>query len=142
MIDAMNKVTFPGYYTSLVKIAEFIRKASEEAGFDSATSYHIELAIDEAVTNIIEHAYGGEGVGDIECMYSVDKKGLTIKLQDHGQPFLPHDVATPDIKAPLKKRDNHGLGLFLIKQLMDEVSFCFDEIDGNTLVLVKFKEQD
>ncbi len=142
MMDAANKVTFPGYYTSLVKIAEFIRTASQEAGFDSATSYHIELAIDEAVTNIIEHAYGGEGVGEIECMYQVDHQGLTIQIRDHGQPFLPHAVATPNITAPLKKRDNHGLGLFLIKQLMDEVSFDFEPTVGNTLTLVKHKEQD
>lgn len=141
MGNARSKAIFPGYYTSLVKIAEFVRKGTQTAGFDSATSYHIELALDEAVTNVIEHAYGGEGIGDIEIDYHINSKRLTIQIIDHGQPFIPEQVDKPDIHAPLAKRENHGLGLFLIKSLMDEVHFEFDEEAGNKLVLVKYKEK-
>ena len=140
MVDAKNKATFPGLYTSLGKIAAFIRDASKQAGFDSATSYQIELAVDEAVTNIIEHAYGGENEGDIECAYHIDRKGLTIYLRDNGQPFQPENIATPDISAPIENRNNHGLGLFMIRELMDQVFFEFNQKTGNCLKLVKHKD--
>lgn len=140
MIVEKNEATFPGYYSSLVKIAELIREASYEAGFDSAATYHIELAIDEAVTNIIEHSYGGEGIGDIEIKYCIDESGLTIQLKDHGQPFNPDQIHTPNTLAPLAERENHGLGVFIIRKLMDEVHFDFSEAQGNTLILVKYKE--
>lgn len=135
-----NEATFPGNYSSLVKIAEFIRGASHEAGFDSATTYHIELAIDEAASNIIEHAYGKEGVGKIEISYLNSSSGLTIFLKDHGQPFSPDQIAAPDTKAPLQDRENHGLGIFIIRKLMDEVHYSFDNTEGNVLTLVKYKD--
>jgi serine/threonine-protein kinase RsbW len=141
MCAVKNKATFPGYYSSLVKIAELVREASEKAGFDSATTYNIELAVDEAVTNIIEHAYGDEGIGDVELEYLIDETGLTIDLRDHGQPFFPEEVETPDIQAPLEKRENHGLGIFLIRQIMDEVHYRFDEAKGNRLTLIKHRDK-
>jgi serine/threonine-protein kinase RsbW len=142
MVDEKNEATFPGNYSSLVKIAEFIREAAHEAGFDDAVTYHIELAIDEAVTNIIEHAYGAEGIGDIEIDYVLNDAGLVIHLRDHGQPFQLDKVKSPDIKAPLSKRENHGLGVFIIHKLMDEVHYDFNQIRGNTVTLVKFKDNN
>ncbi len=141
MGDFRNRAVFPGYYSSLVKVAEFVRKGTHEAGFDTAASYHIELALDEAVTNVIEHAYGGEGNGEIELEYLIEPKRLTFLIRDHGQPFHPEDVNDPKIDAPLGDRKGHGLGLYLVKCLMDEVHFEFDLTAGNKLILVKYKEQ-
>ncbi|MCE5209700.1 MAG: ATP-binding protein [Chloroflexi bacterium] len=140
MGDIRDRAIFPGNYSSLVKVAEFVRKGTQEAGFDSAVSYHIELALDEAVTNIIEHAYGGEGKGDIELEYYYEPKRLTFQVIDHGQPFRPEDVNKPNINAPLSDRKSHGLGLYLVNCLMDEVHFEFDLTTGNKLILVKYKE--
>ena len=137
---AEGKATFPGYYASLADVAAFIREAAYQAGFDNATIYNIELALDEAVTNIIEHAYGAEGVGEIELAYRTDEAGLTITIQDYGQPFDPEAVQIPDIHASLQERENHGLGVFLIRRLMDEVHFSFSQTRGNSLVLVKYKD--
>ena len=141
MEDAQRQATFPGSYDSLTGIAEFFRCATQEAGFDDAAAYQIELAIDEAATNIIEHAYGGEGRGEIECAYQVTEKGLTIFLKDHGLPFDPDLVNSPDILATIEKRNNHGYGIYLIRKLMDEVSFEFSKRKGNLLILVKYKVQ-
>lgn len=135
-----NKATFPGYYSSLVKVAEFVRKGTQEAGFDSAISYHIELALDEAVTNVIEHAYGGEGKGDIELEYYIEPERMIFEIVDHGQPFHPEKINKPKLNAPLDDREGHGWGLYLVQCLMDEVHFEFDLIAGNKLILVKRKE--
>ncbi|MEM5775464.1 MAG: ATP-binding protein, partial [Anaerolineaceae bacterium] len=90
--------------------------------------------------NIIEHAYGGEGRGDIELEYIVEPHRLTFLITDQGQPFQPEQVDAPDINAPLNDRKGHGLGLYLVNCLMDEVHFEFDSAAGNKLILVKYKE--
>ena len=139
MSEIVNSAIFAGYYKNLAKIAEFIQQAAQDAGFDSATIYQIELAVDEASSNIIEHAYGGEGIGNIECSYEISPSSLTIKLKDYGKPFDPKEIEEPDLNAPLYKRGNHGLGLFFIRELIDEVTFHFDQENGNTLTLVKYR---
>lgn len=140
MAEIRNKAIFPGFYSSLAKVAEFVKDATLTAGFDTKVSYHIELALDEAVTNVIEHAYGGEGRGDIEVEYIVEPERLTFLITDHGQPFRPEGVSKPRINGPVGNRKGHGLGLFLVNCLMDEVKFEFDLSAGNRLILVKNRE--
>lgn len=135
----MKTITLPGRYENLVKISEFVRLAAQEAGLDSFAIYSVETAVEEACSNIIEHAYGGEGRGDIECTCSIDPSGLTIRLQDHGKPFKPESVPEPDVRAPLKKRPAHGLGLFIMRKWMDDVQFEFSPESGNVLTMLKRK---
>lgn len=95
------------------------------------------MAVDEACSNIIEHAYGGEDKGEITCTCKVNKQGLTIELDDNGKPFDPEVIADPDMSGDLEDRPSHGLGLFFIRQWMDEVEFEFKENHGNHLTLFK-----
>jgi serine/threonine-protein kinase RsbW len=131
---------FPGRFDSLAKISAFVVRAAKAAGLGSAAVYAVEMAVDEACTNIIEHAYGGEGLGDIECTCRVDTYGLTVALRDRGHPFDPSGVSEPDINASLEERKEGGLGLYLMRKLMDEVHFEFDPDCGNVLTMVKRKE--
>lgn len=130
--------SFPGRYASLEKIGAFVRKGAEKAGFDHFAIYSIEMAVDEACSNIIEHAYGGEGLGKIHCTCSFSGSSFTIVLQDTGQSFDPAKVPSPNLSANLEDREAHGLGLFFIRKWMDEVYF---ESSGkhNTLTMVKHK---
>jgi serine/threonine-protein kinase RsbW len=130
---------FPGRYTSLADISEFIAQAAQEAGFDSKDIYTVKLAVDEACTNIIEHGYGGEGIGKIECYYSFDTEALTIKLRDWGGTFDPNDVPDPDFNVPLENLQPRGAGLYFMRKLMDKVQFSFNEKEGNQLIMVKKK---
>jgi serine/threonine-protein kinase RsbW len=131
---------FPGWFESLGKIAEFVTRAAAAAGLGTTATYAVEMAVDEACTNIIEHAYGGEGRGDIECTCQVDNEGLIVTLRDSGRPFDPSAVPEPDINASLGERQEGGLGLYLIRKLMDEVHFEFSSDTGNVLKMVKRKE--
>jgi serine/threonine-protein kinase RsbW len=127
---------FPGRFDSLPAIADLAGRAAEAAGMDSQTIYAVQLAVDEACSNIIEHAYGGEDVGEIECTFEVDSGGLRLVLHDHGRPFNPASIPEPDLVSQLESRKVGGLGLYLIRKIMDEVKFEFDG-SGNTLTLVK-----
>lgn len=135
----MKTIILPGRYENLAKICDFVRQAAQEAGLESFAVYSVETAVEEACSNIIEHAYGGEGRGDIECSCGVDDDQLVIYLRDTGKPFDPKAVRDPQICAPLKKRKDHGLGMYFIRKWMDEVRYEFLPGKGNILVMTKRK---
>ena len=135
----MTSRTFPGRFESLATIAEYVRSEAKAAGLSFKESFELETAVDEAVSNIIEHAYGGEGIGEIFCTCNQIEDGVQIILEDYGQPFDPSCVPSPDLNAQLKNRKNHGLGYFLMCQLMDDIQFEFTE-NKNRLTLTKRKK--
>ncbi|NIV28295.1 MAG: hypothetical protein GWN58_01915, partial [Anaerolineae bacterium] len=88
-------LTFPARYDSLAAIDEFVSRAAEAAGLDERAVYAVQMATDEAFSNIIKHAYGGEGRGVIECTCRVDADRLIVTLRDHGRRFDPASVPEP-----------------------------------------------
>ena len=131
---------FPGRFESLAAISEFVTGAAEIAGLDARATYAVQLAVDEACSNIIEHAYRSEGQGSIECTCRISEEGLTIMLRDYGHPFDPDNIPAPDVNACLDERPGGGLGLYFMRQLMDEVHFELTPNLGNVLTMVKRKE--
>jgi len=133
----MEHANFPGRYENLEKICDLVTNQATQAGFDDTAVYAIQTAVDEACSNIIEHAYHGEDCGTIDITVLVDDGCLTIRLIDQGIPFDPANIPEPDISASLKERDNHGLGLYFMQKLMDVIHFEFSEDTGNVLTMVK-----
>lgn len=132
---------FPGRFESLVDIRKFIFQAASEAGFDEKDIYAVELAVDEACSNIIEHAYGGEDKGDIECTCNDLDESLEIVIRDEGRPFDPTAVTPPDFSVALSELKPRGAGLFLIQNIMDDVNFRFSKTHGNELRMLKHKKK-
>lgn len=132
---------FPGRFDSLVPISDFVTQAAEDAGLSQRAVQAVQLAVDEACSNIIQHAYGGEGRGDIKCTCQIDETGLTVILHDEGQPFDPNSIPAPDRSPDLEACTGGGLGLFFMRQLMDEVRFDFDQQTGNVLTMTKYREE-
>ena len=145
-MDVENKycsrktAVFPGRYDSLTGIVDFVTTAAETAGLNARDVQAVQLAVDEACSNIIQHAYGGEGRGDIECTCCIGADGLTMTLTDHGASFSPHDVPIPDLGADLEGRMEGGLGIFIMRKMMDEIRFAFAPESGNVLTMVKRRE--
>ncbi len=131
--------TFPARFDSLAPIAEFIIQAAESAGLDDRQIYAVQLAVDEACSNIIQHAYGGEERGEITCTYHITDEGVTIILHDDGRPFNPAAVPEPPKPTDLDMCTGGGLGLYFMRQLMDKVHFEFAPDSGNTLTMTKYK---
>jgi len=135
----MPSKNFPGSFSSLEKISDFITENAESCGLDENAIYAVQLAVDEACSNIIEHAYGGEGKGDIECTCNILDDGLEVVLKDKGKSFIPEDVQEVKVGVPLEELGSRGAGIFLINKLMDEVNFEFSKQGGTTLKLKKNK---
>ncbi len=129
--------TFRASYESLSDIGALIHKAAGEAGLDERSVYQVETAVDEACSNIIEHAYDGDELGKIKIDCHVQPGMITVKLHDSGKSFNPDEVLPPRLDLSLEERPDHGLGLFFINRWMDSVKFEFSASEGNTLTLVK-----
>ena len=138
----MRTAIFPARFDQLDAIREFAAQAARDAGMDDSATYAVELCMDEACTNVIEHAYEGINGEDIECTCDSDDKNLTIIIRDHGKSFDPSSIALPDLDADLESRPVGGLGVFLIKKLMDEVRFePLGEL-GNVLTMIKHRHPE
>ncbi|MCJ7694581.1 MAG: ATP-binding protein, partial [Anaerolineaceae bacterium] len=110
-------------------------------GFSSKETYAIQMAVDEACSNIIDHAYGAEDLGYIEVQIDKLKTSIKITITDDGKPFDPAAVPIPDLNSPLELRKERGLGVFFMRKLMDKVDYDFSNRNQNKLVMIKKKQQ-
>ena len=100
-------------------------------------SYHIKLALEEVVMNVISYAYGDGGPHEFEVRLKSDGDGVVIDVIDDGRPFDPlQEAAEPDVDATLDARNIGGLGVYFVKTLMDHVEYR-RENDRNRLTLTK-----
>lgn len=130
----------PGRFDSLARISELVGEAGQKAGLSPTAVFEAQAAVDEAFCNIINHAYGGEGRGDVDCTLESVPEGLLIILHDRGKPFHPEEVHAREKPIRLEDVKPGGLGLYFMHKMMDEVHFEFSRNKGNTLKMVKRKE--
>jgi anti-sigma regulatory factor (Ser/Thr protein kinase) len=142
-------LTTPARFNELQRITAFVLESAAQVGFDAKQLGRIELAIDEACSNIIEHAYAGEvgamGARINVVVESVAEQYLKVILTDTGKTFEPEAVpayipCTPQTDVNSLKVG--GLGLHLMRQAMDDVCFEFNVPDKkggvfNRLTMVK-----
>jgi anti-sigma regulatory factor (Ser/Thr protein kinase) len=133
----MSKITFDADFQNLDDIREYVGEAARRVGFSDKEIYSIQLATDEASSNIIEHAYAGLTGGKLEIETIVSGAELKIILRDHGRTFDPSSVPEPNVKADLSERKIGGLGMYLMRKLMDEVTYESSPESGNILTMTK-----
>lgn len=135
----MPTVVIPAKFTDFDKVRVLVDETAKDAGLDDKDIYKVQLAVDEACSNIVEHGYGGEGKGKIECTCSNTGNGIEIVLRDWGTSFDPNGVPDPELTPSIEDMKLRGAGLFLMRKMMDEVQFINSSSQGNTLRLVKNK---
>lgn len=135
------KLSVTSNMKNLTAISDFITSVAKKLGLDDDQTFALQMAVDEACANVIEHAYGGQTNGTISIHCQTLNDDVVVTIHDHGRPFDPQSVPRPDITAPLEKRQNGGLGLYLMEKLMDSVEWAFDAEKGNTLTLRKRREE-
>ena len=118
------------------RLNTFIDEVCEANGFDMATTMQINLAIEEAVVNVMNYAYPEGTKGDITIEAKANKTEMSIIISDTGKPFDPTAKAEVDITLSAEDRSIGGLGIHLIRQIMDNINY--ERIDGhNVLTLMK-----
>ena len=134
----MQTVIYPAKFEFLDDIRNFVAEVARDGGFDDKEIYSVQLAADEAASNIIEHAYEGIADGQIELTCGMRGAALVITMQDHGRSFDSAKIKKPNLKADLSERQIGGLGIYLMRKLMDEVNYRSSGA-GNLLTMIKRK---
>jgi len=129
--DAMKKLELDANIENLNKALEFINTELEQRGCPEDIQGKIEIAVEEIFVNIANYAYSPDS-GSAVIYISVNDNAV-IRFEDTGRPYNPLEKPEPDLDKPLMERDIGGLGVFLVKKLMDNVEY---ERVGNRNVLI------
>ena len=113
-------------------LAPFIETIAMENGLDHSLTMELNLAVEEAVVNVMEYAYPQGETGEVTIEVSVADDLLDINIIDSGAPFDPPQKSDPDTSLPVEERSIGGLGIFLVRQVMDTVSYRRD--DGKNIL--------
>ena len=125
---------FEGSLEQLSPIREFVAETCLTLGGSEDDAFACELACDEAAANVFNHAFEGQP-GRILLRLWRERGKLVLQMLYHGKSFDPSRVPEPMLDAPLEERPTGGLGLYFMRQLMDQVAFEFDEVNGNLLTM-------
>ncbi len=117
-------------------ISDFITKVMRQIGAKGRSISEVQLAVDEACTNIIRHAYS-ERKDIITIALEIADEDLIVTITDRGKPFEPSSVPPPDLESDVGERKIGGLGIYFMRKLMDEMSYSFDVEEGNKLTMRK-----
>ncbi len=135
--DCMNKeLIINNDINDLTKVVAFIKELGEGQNFDVATAASFRLALEEVISNIILHAYPEKMGEEISIKFKNIEKMVVFTISDYGVEFDPTKVKDADITLSAEEREIGGLGIFLVKQIMDEVRY--ERIENkNILTLTK-----
>jgi serine/threonine-protein kinase RsbW len=122
-----TRIILPGRASSLAEARRFIDEHARRAGFSDLARAEIVLAVTEAVSNAIRHGSPAGEADTVELSAEMEGPRLIVTVRDHGDPFTPPTPALPDPAL----FSEHGRGLYLMQQLMDEVRFSRN---GGTVV--------
>ena len=129
-------ITIPSRTERLIDVRTFVANAAMACGFGESDVDNITLAVDEACTNIIKHAYNYDTNKKIDVDVFANGTKLEIVISDNGKNFNPDAVPTPNMKEYIAQHRRGGLGMYLMKRIMDSVEFSF-QANKNTLRMVK-----
>jgi sigma-B regulation protein RsbU (phosphoserine phosphatase) len=120
----------------LAQVNDFVKSIGDELKFEPSDTQNLKLAIEEAVVNVINYAYPAEEKSDINIEATATATALRFKIIDNGMAFAPTDAPDVDTSLTAEERQIGGLGIFLVRQLMDTINY--ERIDHtNVLTLTK-----
>lgn len=135
-LPSMQHLTLQNSIDQITLLPPYVEKAVKASKLDPVVTEGLNLALEEAVTNVIDYAYPEGTVGNVDIDTAVTDTALTFTITDSGKPFDPTARAEVDIQADIEDRPVGGLGIHLVRKIMDEVRY---ERRGerNVLILTK-----
>ena len=130
-----RSITLPNDIATISQLSEFVETVCEEKGLDMALTMNLNLALEEAVVNVMSYAYP-DSQGDVKVDIMIDDQKVVSILTDSGIPFDPTQKGDVDTTLPAEERPIGGLGIHLVKQIMDKVSYQYVD-NQNILTLEK-----
>jgi anti-sigma regulatory factor (Ser/Thr protein kinase) len=127
-LPTTRSLTLPAKTESLGSVTRFVRDGARKANLPKARMDEVDLLVEEIFMNIARYAYAKGATGVVNMTYSVPEPGeLTVEFGDQGVAFDPLAVSPPDLASDLAERRPGGLGVFLLKQFADSLSYRREE---------------
>ena len=121
----------------LIAVRDFVSEAARAFGFGDEDISKIALAVDEACNNVIKHAYRSDPTKIIKVNVSAGDGTFEVAIRDEGTQFNPTQVHSPDMREYLTHYRRGGLGVYLMKSLMDKVEYSIVSGKVNEVRLIK-----
>ena len=132
-----HSITLTNDIEQVPQLADFVDMVCEEAGFDPSVSIQMNLAIEEAVVNVMSYAYPVGTVGNVIIEAQANEDCLTFTIIDNGTPFDPTAKSEVDTTLSAEERPIGGLGIHLVRQLMDSINY--ERIDNKNILTLRKK---
>jgi len=116
-------LTLANDVAEVVRLAAAAERFLEENDVSGAPADSVQLALEEVVTNVIKYGFDDDGAHDVRVSLSVGEDAVLLSIEDDGHPFDPLQAPEPDLDAPLEQRQVGGLGLHLVRQMVDEATY-------------------
>ncbi|MGB8308718.1 MAG: ATP-binding protein [Methanoregula sp.] len=140
ILAATADMVIPARFDAMPAVAHEIEQFMQLAGFCDQAVLDIQLAVEEIITNIIRHGFcGSPGLISIHSIADTDL--LTVEIVDEAPPFNPLTVPDPDITSSIAERKTGGLGIYLVRQVTDTVTYRYED-EKNILIFTKKKQKD
>jgi len=131
----MREIMVPAKVECLDEVLEFVEAAMTEVGADIKYVTNISIAVEEIFVNIAHYAYP-DGEGDISISLLISQDKLVMEFKDRGIPYDPLSREDPDTSLSAEEREIGGLGIFMVKNMMDDVNYRYE--DGyNVMTIMK-----
>ncbi len=135
-MSGQGVIVLSNQLTELEHVAREIEAFGEAHGIAAKLIFHVKVAVDEILTNVISYGYPEGGEHMITVRLALKAVELVIEVEDDGRPFNPLTVAPPDLEQSPEQRPIGGLGLYLVGQMMDRLEYRREQ-DKNLLVMIK-----
>lgn len=131
-----RSIILPNDIEAVPELSAFVDEVCEDVGLDMSAAMSVNLAVEEAVVNVMTYAYPLETPGDVKIEAAASEHCLYFTISDSGMPFDPTTAAETDTTLSAEERPIGGLGIHLVRQIMDSINY--KRIDGeNVLTLCK-----
>ena len=124
----------------VARLVDAVENFGSHAGLSSDLTYRLTLSLDEIVSNVIRHGYSDTNDHVVEVRLSVHDGVVTSVIEDDGHPYDPRESPAPDLSMPVEQRGPGGLGIFLVKQMMDSIDY--ERKDGRNVLTVTASRRD
>jgi len=118
----------------VARLVDAVESFGSHAGLSSDLTYRLTLSLDEIVSNVIRHGYSDTNDHVVEVRLSIRDGVVTSVIEDDGHPYDPRESPEPDLSMPVEQRGPGGLGIFLVRQMMDSIDYA--RRDGKNVLTV------
>jgi serine/threonine-protein kinase RsbW len=128
-------VTAKNDLAELARVSHLVEDFGARHALSPPLIFEVNLALDEVLTNVISYGYDDHGTHNITVRITLRARELVLEVEDDGRPFNPLEVRPPAVDQPVEQRPVGGLGVFLVRKMMDELEYR--RVHGKNLLVMR-----